>query len=106
MAKRISKKRQQEIGLQRIHRLFLVAEQQAKKGNITVSNNAVRIARKIAMKTTVSIPKEYKHFICKHCYQYLYPSVTCRVRLGNNKKTITCFHCKKQSRYPYKPRKQ
>lgn len=103
MSKRISKKKQQKIGRRRIRALFSFAEQQAKSGKISFANNAVRVARKIAMKTTSPLPKIYKHQLCKHCHHYLYPSVTCRVRIKNGKKTITCFHCKKTTRYPYKP---
>lgn len=104
MTRRIQKKDQMRIARKRIEKLFTVAEKQAKSGNIQYANNAVRIARCIAMKTTVRLPKQYKHQLCKYCYHYLLPSVTCRVRMNNRKKTVTCFHCHKQMRYPYKPR--
>jgi len=105
MARRIKKKAQQQIGEKRINRLFTIAKHQAKQGNIDYANNATHVARKIAMKTTQSLPKHYKHLLCKHCHHYLYPPITCRTRINNGMKTITCFHCQKHSRYPYKPRK-
>ena len=105
MARRINKKAQQKIAEQRIKQLFTVAHYQVKQGNLNYADNAVRIARKIAMKTTKSLPKHYKHLLCKHCHHYLYPPVNCRIRINNGMKTITCFHCQKHSRYPYKPQK-
>jgi RNase P subunit RPR2 len=105
MARRIKKKEQQLIGRKRIDQLFTFAEAQAKKGNLTYANNAVSIARRIAMKTTQSLPKHYKHLLCRYCHHYLLPSVTCRIRISNGVKTITCFHCQKRSRYPYKTHK-
>lgn len=103
MARRISKKDQQKIAQKRIARLFTFAEQQAKNGKLKHAHRAIRVARRIAMKATISLPKKYKQVVCKHCYHYLYPSVTCRVRISNGKKTITCFHCHEQMRYPYNP---
>ena len=102
MPRRINKNLQLHIAQRRIEKLFLFAEKQAKTGNLSHAHNAVRIARNIAMKTTYKIPKKYKHQMCKHCYRYLLPTVTCQVRVRNGKKTITCFYCHKQMRYPYK----
>jgi RNase P subunit RPR2 len=104
MTRRIKKQDQMRIAEKRIDKLFSFAENQAKSGYIQYANNAVRIARRIAMKTTMRLPKKYKHQLCKYCYHYLVPSLTCQVRMNNGKKTITCFHCHKQMRYPYKPR--
>ena len=95
---------QSKIAEKRIKQLFCFADNQALNGNLSYANNAVRIARSIAMKTTFRIPKQYKHKFCKHCYHYLIPSITCRVRIRKGKRIITCFHCQKQVRYPYKNR--
>lgn len=103
MTRRIKKKDQQKIARKRIAQLFKFAKQQAKNSKLEHAHHAVDVARRIAMKATISLPKEYKQGVCKHCYHYLYPSVTCRVRIGNGKKTITCFHCHEQIRYPYNP---
>ncbi len=103
MARKIQKQKQQEIAQHRIERLFSFAERQAKLGKLKFAHNAVRIARNIAMKTTWRLPKDYKQRFCKHCYHYFLPSITCRVRIQHGMKTITCFHCNKQTRYPYKP---
>jgi ribonuclease P protein subunit RPR2 len=103
MGRRINKTDQQKIARKRIMRLFAFAEKQAKRGKISHAHRAVGVARRIAMKATISLPKEYKQVVCKHCYHYLYPSVTCRVRIGDGKKTITCFHCHERMRYPYNP---
>lgn len=106
MTRRISKKQQQHIAKQRIDSLFTFAQQQIKQDNLAYAKNAIRIARKIAMKTNLPLPKKYKINICKHCHQYLYPGITSRVRNHNGKRTITCLHCHKYNRYPYKPKKK
>jgi ribonuclease P protein subunit RPR2 len=104
MTRRINKNRQLQIAQKRIEKLFLFAEKQAKSGNLPHAHNAVRIARNIAMRTTYKLPKKYKHQMCKHCYRFLLPSVTCQVRIRNGKKTITCFYCHNHMRYPFEDR--
>lgn len=103
MARRMQKKKQQMIAQKRIEKLFSFADRQAKAGKLQYADNVVLIARRIAMKTTFRLPKDYKHRFCKHCYHYFLPSVTCRVRIQHGKKTITCYHCHRQTRIPYKP---
>ncbi|MDG6219585.1 MAG: ribonuclease P [Candidatus Thermoplasmatota archaeon] len=105
MVKRINKKQQKHIAEHRIKRLFAFAKQQINQGKEPYAQNAVRIARKIAMKTATSLPKEYKHIICKHCYQYLYPGINCRIRFHNKRKIVTCHKCQNSNRYPYKPKR-
>lgn len=105
MVKRIPKKQQRLIAEHRIKRLFSFAKKQIIRGKKNNAQNAVRIARKIAMKTATALPKEYKHMICKHCYQYLHPGVNCRVRFHDNRKIVTCLTCQNSNRYPYKPKR-
>jgi len=102
MKRRINKNLQLQIAEKRIEKLFSYAEKQAKAGNLPHAHNAIRIARNIAMRTTYKMPKKFKHQMCKHCYHFLLPSITCQVRMRNGKKIITCFYCHKQMRYPYK----
>ncbi len=89
-----------DIAIERIHELFEQAELTFKKSP-EFSNRYIQIARKIAMKYKIKIPKELKRRFCKHCYTYLVPSVNCTIRLTNQKVVYTCKNCKKHMRFPY-----
>ena len=91
---------EKEIAKKRIEILFEEAEKTYKK-NPKLSDRYVNLARKIAMKVRISIPKELKRKFCKHCYSFLKPGVNCRVRTKNNKVIYSCFNCKKYMRYPF-----
>jgi len=96
------KKIQKQIALSRIKRLFLMAENKAHSGNLSIANRYVEIARKLSMKYLVPIPKEFKHRFCKHCYCFLYPYVNSRFRVTRGKLIIYCNNCKKYTRIPLK----
>ena len=92
----ISKKEQKEIAKERIKTLFKQAE-----NNHSMANRYVTLARKLAMKVKIRIPKEFKRRFCKHCYKYLTKDNS-RVRTNNGKVIISCFECKKFMRIPIK----
>jgi len=96
----IDKKNQKTIASKRIKQLFRLAEQNALSNRLNLSNRYVDLARKISMRYLVPIPKEFKRCFCKHCYQYMLPNVTCRVRINRGKLVFYCNKCKKFSRMP------
>ncbi|KYK32195.1 MAG: hypothetical protein AYK22_07575 [Thermoplasmatales archaeon SG8-52-3] len=96
------KKIQGQIALERINKLFLMAENKALSGNFSIANRYVSIARKLSMKYLVPIPKEFKHRFCKHCYSFLSPYLNSRFRIHRSKLIIYCNNCKKYSRIPIK----
>ena len=96
------KKVQKTIANERIDQLFSLAEQYALAGKLNLANRYVKIARNISMRCLVPIPKAYKRRFCKHCYQYLLPNVTCRIRIRRGKLVIYCHGCKKHTRIPLK----
>lgn len=100
MKRKHSKKplEQRKIALDRIKQLFKEAKS-AKDPKL--SNRYVELARKIAMKTKVSIPKELKRQFCKHCHSYLIPGKNCTVRLQKSRVICTCHNCKKVMRFSY-----
>ena len=100
--RRISKTEQIRIAGRRINRLFRLAEKNALNGEIRLSNRYVELARKISMKNLTPIPNAYKRRFCKHCYSYLLPTITCRVRISRGKVTVFCNNCKKYNRIPFK----
>jgi len=89
-----------EIALERIKELFEQAELRFKKSP-ELSDRYVELARKIAMKYKVKMPRELKRRFCKHCYKYLMPGVNSRVRLTEKKVVYYCNFCKKYMRFPY-----
>lgn len=88
------------IARKRIEILFEEAEKIFKK-NPSLSNRYIQLARKIAMKVRIRMPKHLKRRFCKHCYSFLKPGINCRVRTKNNKVIYSCFNCKKYTKYPF-----
>jgi len=92
------------IALERINDLFNQA------GKIfhyskEYSNRYVTLARKISMKYKVKTPSELKKRFCKHCYSYLVPGNTSRVRIHKSKVIYYCKNCRKFMRFPIKDRR-
>jgi len=96
------KKIEKKIAKSRIIKLFKMAEKCALSGKLYRADRYVHIARKISMKYLVSIPREYKKSYCKHCYSYLFPGITSRIRVKRGKIIIYCKNCKKFTRLPIK----
>ncbi len=92
---------QQKIAKERIQVLFKQAKDMFKE-DPKLSDRYVYLARKIAMKYKVKIPSKLKRRFCKHCYNFLVPSVNCRVRAQRGKVVYYCLSCKKFTRLPYK----
>ena len=88
-----------DIAKARIRKLFTEADNAFHKDK-KLSNRYVQIARKIAMKLRLKMPKKYKRQFCKHCYSYLKNGVNSRVRINKSKVIIYCMECKKYTRIP------
>ncbi len=91
------------IAKSRIKKLFSEADKVFPKSK-KLANRYVEIARKIAMKVNLSLPKYQKRKFCKHCYHYLRPGVNSRIRIHKSRVIIYCLDCKKFTRIPVKPR--
>ena len=59
----------------------------------------VALARRIAMRQRVRIPREFRRRFCHHCYAFLVPGVNMRVRVHRGKVVVTCHACKRSMRY-------
>lgn len=84
-----------EIALQRIRRLFTLAVENA-RNDPDLAQRYVEIARKIAMKARVRMPREYRRLICKHCKRFILPGVNSRVRIQQRREphvVVTCLLC-------------
>lgn len=100
MKRGLSKRKQRLIAQERIETLFSEAEK-AFSQNPSLSHRYVTLARKIAMKVKLKMPRKLKRKFCKHCYKFLKPGVNCRIRTRNGKVVISCFECKKFTRIPF-----
>jgi len=101
-----NKKIQKSIAKKRIIKLFQLAEEYSLDGRINLADRYVDLARKISMRYLVPIPKELKRSYCKHCYCYLLPFETCRIRVHRGRIIIYCKKCKKFTRIPLKTNKR
>jgi len=88
-----------EIARQRIKKLFSEAEK-IFPNDKELANKYVKLARKIAMKFNLRMPRGYKRRFCKHCYSYLVPGKNLRVRTRDEKSVYYCLECKKFMRFP------
>ena len=89
-----------QIASERIEILFKQAKLISKK-SLKLADRYVQLARKIAMKAKVKIPVEYKRKFCKHCYSYLIPGKTSRVRIHKGRTIYYCLKCKKYMRFQH-----
>ncbi|MBS3117180.1 ribonuclease P [Candidatus Woesearchaeota archaeon] len=94
-----SKGKQKDIARERLAILSTQAEKVFPQ-NKSLANRYVFLARKIAMKSRLPLPKEFKRRFCKHCNSYLQPGVNSRIRTRQGKVIISCFECKKFTRIP------
>ncbi len=90
-----------KIAKERIDILFKEAEKMVKKDK-KLANRYVYLARKIAMRYNLKLPRKYKRRFCKYCYAYLYPGITSEHRIKKGKINIKCFACNKTTHIPYK----
>lgn len=100
MVRPAEKKEMRIIAKERVKILFDNAEKMFKK-DPKLSDRYVALARKIAMKANMRMPRELKRRFCKHCNCYLQPGVNCRVRTRAGKVVYYCLNCKRFMRYPY-----
>ena len=95
-----------QIALKRIGTLFRLAKKVIYE-NPKRAQHYFQIARKIAMKTRLHIPNEYRNLICKKCKGFILPGVNCRIRIQQKREphiVITCLNCGGYSRFPIKRR--
>jgi|TARA_Y100000310_G_scaffold281258_1_gene301608 ribonuclease P protein subunit RPR2 len=96
-----SSENNKKVAKERILELFKQAKLKF-KGNKSLANRYVGLARKIAMKYRLSIPKDLRRKFCKKCYKYLVPGVNCRIRIQKGKRVLLCMECKYISRIHFK----
>jgi len=88
------------IAEERIERLEILAAEAATEGNHDRAREYVRLARRIAERNRLRLPRSFRRFTCDACDAYLRPGENARVRLQNGHVVVTC-DCGAQKRYPY-----
>ncbi len=101
MARKQQKNLIQDIAAQRMWRLFELAKREYAE-QPDRSERYVQLIRNISMRNRITIPREIKRSICKHCYAFLMPGKNARYRLKEGFIVISCQSCGKEMRYPYK----
>jgi len=97
-----------QIAMQRIRTLFSLAKEVIHE-DPKLAQRYVELARKIAMRTRLRLPKEYRRMVCRHCKSFILPGVNCRVRIQPKREphiVITCLNCGKHTRIPLKNRRR
>lgn len=89
-----------KIAKERINILFKLADNEYKK-HPERSHRYVEIARNIAKRYNIRIPRIWRRRFCKHCYLFLKPGYNCLIRLSKSCVVIRCLECGRIMRIPY-----
>ncbi|PSQ43735.1 ribonuclease P [Halobacteriales archaeon SW_7_68_16] len=88
------------IAEERIDRLHEVAREAASAGYPGRAREYVRLARRIAERNRLPLPRQFRRFTCDDCDAYLVPGRNTRVRVADGRVAVTC-DCGAIARYPY-----
>ncbi|RLI96685.1 MAG: ribonuclease P [Candidatus Aenigmatarchaeota archaeon] len=91
--------KEKKIGKERIERLFKLAAEDFHE-HPERADRKVELARKIAMRYNIRLPRDLKRKYCKKCYKYLEPNVNCIVKKRPGYTTVKCLLCGNVSKYP------
>jgi len=97
-----AQKKMKKIAYERIDILFRESDKFALRGKLENADRCVEIARRIAMKNNIRMPREYKRRFCKFCYRYLLPGKTSRTRVNSKRGRIEteCLKCRRTIYFP------
>ena len=96
-----------QIAMHRVRILFSLAKQNA-QSEPELAQRYIRLARKVAMRARLRLPREYRFLVCRKCKSFILPGVNCRTRIQPRREphmVITCLSCGKITRIPIKGRK-
>lgn len=88
------------VAAERIDRLHELARAAAADDDQERARYYVRLARRVAERNRLGLPREFRRFTCDACDAYLRPGKNARVRTRDGHVVITC-DCGAQARYPY-----
>ena len=88
------------IAAERIDRLHELARAAASRADDERAREYVRLARRVAERNRLQLPRTFRRFTCDRCDRYLRTGTNARVRLQDGHVVITC-DCGAHARYPY-----
>jgi ribonuclease P protein subunit RPR2 len=88
------------VAAERIERLHALARVAAVAGEEDRAREYVRLARRIAERQRLTLPRDFRQFTCDRCDAFLRPGRNARVRTRSGHVVVTC-DCGEQARYPY-----
>lgn len=88
------------VAAERIDRLHELARAAAANDEQERARYYVRLARRVAERNRLALPRAFRRFTCDACDAYLRPGKNARVRTRDGHVVITC-DCGAQARYPY-----
>lgn len=89
-----------EIAAERIEWLAARAREAARADRTERARRYVRLARRIAQRHRLSLPRAFDRATCDACDRYQIPGRNARVRTRDGHVVVTC-ECGAQQRYPY-----
>jgi len=97
----------EEIAMERVRILFRLAEEAFPTAPAR-AQRYVDLARKIAMRARLSLPRDLRRRVCRRCNAFLVPGYTSRTRVRQRREphiTITCLKCGAVTRIPLRRRR-
>jgi ribonuclease P protein subunit RPR2 len=88
------------IAAERVARLEALARAAVAEGEDDRAREYVRLARRVAERHRLRLPRSFRRFTCDACDGYLRPGHNARVRLRDGHVAVTC-DCGEIARYPY-----
>ncbi len=88
------------IARERIDRLHALAREATTEGDDDRAREYVALARRIAERNRLRLPRQFGRTTCDACDRYLRPGYNARVRLQDGHVVTTC-ECGAHHRYPY-----
>lgn len=89
-----------KIAMERIDILFKLADDSFEK-HPERSDRYVEMARNIATKYNLRMPRIWKRRFCKKCNKFLKPGNNCQIRLKGSCVAIKCLECGDIVNFPY-----
>jgi ribonuclease P protein subunit RPR2 len=84
-----------KIALERVTALFQLARENIHE-RPDLAQRYVEVAGKIAMRTRLHLPMEYRLQVCRHCKRFILPGVGARIRVQPRRSphvVVTCLYC-------------
>jgi len=89
-----------QLARERVDRLQELADEAASDGDPERAREYVQLARRVAERHRLGLPRTFRRSTCDACDLYLRVGRTARTRLQDGHVVVTC-DCGEQARYPY-----